>query len=132
MSELSNLTRVQSVPVGPMLSIFDPVYVGIDEIGRPVYVPIVFRNLLIGGEPGAGKSSMLNNFVAHAALCPNTRLCLIDGKQVELGLWAAIADAFVGPDAKHAIETLRRLQQVMDNRYAFLRAHKRRKISRAA
>jgi len=119
-----------TVPVGPNLSIFDPVFIGVDEFGKPVYVTMMYRNKLIGGEPGAGKSSLLSNYLAHAALSSDCRLCLIDGKQVELGLWEAVADVFVGPDQKHAIRTLRRLQTVMDNRYAFLRSYRRRKITR--
>ena len=55
-------------------------------------------------------------------------MVLFDGKQVELGMWDDIADEFVGPDINHAIITLLRLQKVMDNRYAWLRAHRRRKI----
>src|SRR5205823_10705879 len=105
-----------TVPVAPVLSIFDPVYVGIDEFGHPVYVPIIYRNILIGGEPGAGKSSLLNNFIAHAALSVDCRLCLLDGKQVELGLWEDCADVFVGPNVAQAIGALQRLQTVMDNR----------------
>ena len=120
----------ETVPVGPPLSIFDPVYVGIDEFGHPVYVPIIYRNLLTGGDPGAGKSSLLSNFIAHGALSVDCRLCLIDGKQVELGLWEDNADVFVGPDQAHAIRTLLRLQKVMDNRYTYLRAQRRRKITR--
>ena len=117
-----------TIPVGPMLSMFDPVFVGIDEFGRPVYIRIIYRNLLAAGEPGGGKSSLLNTFAAHAALCGSSRLVLFDGKMVELGYWADIADEFVGPDLDHAIITLLRLQKVMDNRYAWLRAHRRRKI----
>ncbi len=49
------------------------------------------------------------------------RLVLFDGKQVELGMWDHIADEFVGPDLDHALITLKRLQRVMDNRYAWLR-----------
>lgn len=116
------------VPVGPMLSVFDPFFIGIDEFGQPVYLPMIYRNILIGGEPGAGKSSLLNIIVAHAALSMDVRLCLIDGKQVEFGLWKDAADVFVGPDLGHAIRTLRRLQTVMDNRYAFLLHRRRRKI----
>jgi S-DNA-T family DNA segregation ATPase FtsK/SpoIIIE len=111
-------------------SIFDPVWFGIDEFGQPVMLPLIYRNLLVGGEPGAGKSAVLNNVVAHAALSADCRLCLIDGKQVELGQWEACADVFVGPDVGRAIGTLRRLQTVMDNRYTLLRAQGRRKIVR--
>src|SRR5690606_14327510 len=118
-----------TVPVGPTLSMFDPVYLGIDEAGEPVYLPMMYNNLLVGGIPGSGKSVTLSLIVAHAALSTDCRLCLIDGKQVELGLWKAAADVFVGPDIDHAITTLRRLQTVMDNRYAYLMAHHNRKIA---
>jgi len=117
-----------TIPVGPMLSMFDPIFVGIDEFGHPVYIRIIYKNLLGAGEPGGGKSSLLNTFAAHAALSERSRLVLFDGKIVELGYWADIADEFVGPDIDHAITTLLRLQKVMDNRYAWLRAHRRRKI----
>ncbi len=122
-------SKEDSVPVGPNLSIFDPVYLGIDEFGHPVWCSIMYRNILIGGEPGAGKSSLVNNFVAHAALCTDVRLCLFDGKRVELGLWKHIADVFVGPDINKALRTLRRLQKVMDNRYAYLDWCRRRKVT---
>jgi len=107
---------------------FDPIYLGIDEFGEPIYVRIIYKNLLAAGEPGGGKSGLLNTITAHAALSVNTRLVLFDGKQVELGMWDDIADEFVGPDLDHAIITLLRLQRVMDNRYTWLRAHRRRKI----
>jgi S-DNA-T family DNA segregation ATPase FtsK/SpoIIIE len=117
-----------TVPVGPMLSIFDPVFLGIDEFGKPVYLPLMYRNILIGGEPGAGKSSLLNTIVGHAALSCDVRLCLLDGKQVELGLWEDAADVFVGPNIVRALRTLLRVQRVMDNRYAYLKWGKRRKV----
>ena len=59
-------------------------------------------------------------FAAHAALSAKSRLVLFDGKVVELGMWADVADEFVGLDLDHAIITLRRLQKVMDNRYTWL------------
>jgi S-DNA-T family DNA segregation ATPase FtsK/SpoIIIE len=114
----------------PVASVFDPLFVGIDEFGQPVHIPLIYRNILIGGEPGSGKSALLNNVVAHAALSLDCRLCLIDGKQVELGQWESCADVFVGPDITRAIATLRRLQVVMDNRYTFLRGQLRRKMTR--
>ena len=116
---------------GPLRrSIFDPLFIGIDEFGQPVQVPLIFRNMAIGGEPGAGKSALLNVIVGHAAVSVDCRLVLLDGKQVELGQWRACADVFVGPDHGRAIRTLIRLQTVMDKRYAYLLACNRRKISR--
>src|SRR3954469_15757591 len=117
-----------SIQVGTLMSIFDPLFLGIDEFGHPVYLPLIYRNMLIGGEPGAGKSALLNTVVGHAALCHDVALCLFDGKQVELGLWEDCADVFVGPDLDLAILTLQRLQTVMDNRYAFLRSCRRQKF----
>ena len=117
-----------TVPVGPLLSMYDPIFIGVDEFGAPVYTKLIYRNLLAAGEPGGGKSGLLNTFAAHAALSIRNRIVLFDGKQVELGMWDDLADEFVGPDLDHAIITLRRLQRVMDNRYTWLRAHRRRKI----
>jgi S-DNA-T family DNA segregation ATPase FtsK/SpoIIIE len=117
-----------SIPVGPMLSMYDPIHIGGDEFGLPVAIRLIYRNLLAAGEPGGGKSGLLNTLAAHVALSVNSRMVLFDGKQVELGMWDDIADEFVGPDLPHAIITLLRLQKVMDNRYTWLRAHRRRKI----
>jgi S-DNA-T family DNA segregation ATPase FtsK/SpoIIIE len=120
-----------AVPLGPVLSIFDSMHVGIDEFGHPVRVPMIYRNMLIGGEPGAGKSALLNAIVAHAALSLDCRLVLLDGKQVELGQWRRCADAFIGPDIVQALGLLLRLQQMMDNRYAYLLGCERRKVAPA-
>jgi DNA segregation ATPase FtsK/SpoIIIE, S-DNA-T family len=121
-------TATGPVELGPALSIFDPVHIGIDEFGHPVRVPMIERNMLIGGQPGAGKSALLNAVVAHAALAVDCRLVLLDGKQVELGQWRRCADAFVGPDIKQALALLLRLQTMMDNRYQFLLDCERRKV----
>jgi S-DNA-T family DNA segregation ATPase FtsK/SpoIIIE len=119
-----------AVPVGPQLSMFDPLFAGIDEYGQPVYLDVVFHNLLTAGEPGGGKSGLLNNVAAYAALCDNTRLVLFDGKLVELGPWMDIADEFVGLDIEHGLSVLRRLLTVATNRYAWLLANRRRKVAR--
>ena len=120
-----------TVPVGPLLTMYDPIYIGADEFREPVYTKLIYKNLLAAGEPGSGKSGLLNIFAAHAALSAKSRLVLFDGKVVELGLWADVADEFVGFDPDHAIITMRRLQKVMNNRYAWLGARKRRKIEPA-
>ncbi len=116
------------VRLSPALSMFDPVHLGIDEFGQPKRVPLIYRNMLIGGEPGSGKSGLLNAVVAHAALSLDCRLCLFDGKRVELGQWRKCADGFVGPSIEQAISMLRRLQMMMDRRYDYLDDCDRRKI----
>ena len=85
------------------LSIWKPIHLGTDETGQPVHVNLAERNMLIGGEPGGGKSVALQLIVAHGALAADCKLILIDGKRVELGLWAACADKFVGPSIDDAI-----------------------------
>jgi S-DNA-T family DNA segregation ATPase FtsK/SpoIIIE len=112
------------------LSIYDPIHFGTDEYGMPVSVTLMYRNLLCGGEPGSGKSSLLNTIIAHAALSTDCRLWLLDGKLVELGLWRQVADVFVGSNIGEAIERLRNLQAEMDLRYLQLGTVARRKIVR--
>ncbi|MGH8879831.1 MAG: FtsK/SpoIIIE domain-containing protein, partial [Stackebrandtia sp.] len=118
------------VPVAG-LSIFDPVFMGTDETGRRVEVTLPYRNLLMGGEPGSGKSVALNNVVAHCALCTDVQMWGFEGKRVELGLWRAIMDRFVGNDPFEAIAGLTELQAVMDDRYDYLDSVGRRKITPA-
>ena len=125
--------RVADTALGPVkpglpLSIFDSVPVGIDEFGQLIRVALIWRNMLIGGEPGSGKSALLNLLVAYAALCLNCKLILLDGKLVELGQWRKCADAFVGPSIEKAISLLARIQIMINNRCAYLLDCERRKI----
>jgi S-DNA-T family DNA segregation ATPase FtsK/SpoIIIE len=113
-----------------MLSMFDPLFIGIDEFGQHVSLDVVFHNLLTAGEPGGGKSGLVNNVAAYAALAENTRLVLFDYKLVELGPWLDIADEFVGPNIDKGLSVLRRLLIVATNRYMWLVANRRRKVSR--
>ncbi len=118
------------VPVAPGLSMFDPMFIGIDEFGHHLNLDTVYHNLLVAGEPGGGKSGLINLAAAHAALSDNTRLVLLDAKYVELGPWRDIADAFIGNDIEAAISVLKRLLKVATNRYLWLLAHRRRKVDR--
>jgi DNA segregation ATPase FtsK/SpoIIIE, S-DNA-T family len=118
-----------TVPTFPF-SMFDPVHLGIDEYGEHVHVDLAERNMLLGGEPGAGKSSGLNLITAHGALSHDCKLILVDGKQVELGMWRACADMFIGPSITDAIAAFTEFQQIMNSRYTRLLATGRRKITR--
>ena len=80
--------------------------------------------------PARGKSSGLNLITAHGALSHDCKLILVDGKQVELGLWRACADMFIGPSIKDAIDAFEAFQATMNTRYEDLLAAGRRKITR--
>ncbi len=124
------------LPAAPV-SIWQPVHLGTDEMGQGVHVTLAERNMLVGGEPGSGKSVALQLAVAHGALSPDCRLVLVDGKQVELGLWRGCAERFVGRRDKRsgksvlddAIDTLRWLQDEIDDRLDWLLDHRMRKIT---
>jgi DNA segregation ATPase FtsK/SpoIIIE, S-DNA-T family len=94
-----------------------------------VTVRLVERNLLLGGEPGAGKSVAQSLLTAAAALDPEAELVLLDGKQVELAPWAACALRVVGPDVAQAVAVLDELRVEMDARYEVLLQERRRKVS---
>ena len=112
------------------LSLWEPVPVGVDELGDTVRIALVERNVLLGGEPGAGKSAALSLLVATAALDPSCRLWLLDGKLVELSAWAPCAERLAGPDVDEAIALLRAVRSEMEERYRELLARGTRKISR--
>lgn len=126
---LQKRKKPDTIPVAG-LSMYDLVHLGVDEYGHRMEPELIYRNILLGGEPGAGKSVALNNIVAHGALSADCSLWLFDGKQVELGLWQEVSDVFVGPDIELALMRLRQLQAECNRRYDELTAAKRRKINR--
>lgn len=113
---------------GWRISLWDHIPLGVLEDGRILSMQLAEHNLLIGGEPGSGKSVVLSSVVAAAALDPSTTLTLFDGKQVELSIWRDVADEFVGSDLEYAAVVLERLQQTMDFRYQVLLALGKRKF----
>ena len=112
------------------LSLWDAIPVGIDEQGEQVMLESVERNVLIGGEPGAGKSVALSTLIAAAALDPAASIWLLDGKLVELAAWAPVAQRVAGPDGSAALELLREVRFEMDARYRELLARGLRKVRR--
>jgi DNA segregation ATPase FtsK/SpoIIIE-like protein len=112
----------------PGLSLWQPVPVGINEDGELVNVSLIERNVLIGGEPGGGKSVGQSMLTATAALDPGCELTLLDGKYVELAPWVGCAARTVGPSQEECIDVLRQLVAEMDGRYLTLVANRQRKI----
>lgn len=113
----------------PQVSLWEPLLLGVGQDGLAISIGLPEHNLLIGGEPGSGKSVALSTIVAAAALDPSTHLTLLDGKHVELAAWSIVADEFVGADQDDAVEALEGLRQIMDLRYATLAATRKRKMT---
>jgi hypothetical protein len=110
-------------------SLWQPVPVGVDEDGHWVTITLPERHVLVGGEPGAGKSGAMALLLAAAALDPSVRLVLLDGKLVELACWAGLADRSVGPDLAEAVAVLAEVQAELDRRLMALLANRRRKLT---
>jgi FtsK/SpoIIIE family len=109
-------------------SLWQPIPVGVDEDGTEVTVTLPERNLLAGGEPGAGKSTIVQLLIAAAALAPSVRLTLFDPKLVELAVWQGCG-RLVGPNVDQAIEALTQLIAELDDRYLTLLANRARKVT---
>jgi len=112
------------------LSVWEPVLLGFDEDGLPVVTSLVERNLLIGGEPGSGKSVCLSLLLATAALDPECDLYLVDANRVNLAPWAACACGFVGNDLAAAVDLLTTLKAEVDRRFDHMAAKGSKKITR--
>lgn len=75
---------------GSVLSAASPVELGLFEDGSAVLLRLFYRNTLVGGVIGSGKSGVLNVLLAALAACPDVELWGIDLKGgMELRPWAA-------------------------------------------
>src|SRR5690606_15781459 len=107
------------------------IYAGRDARGRDAAFAIPERSLLVGGEPGAGKSVASNNLLCAVALDPRVPMWLIDGKGgADLLDYEPIAHRFLGdPDPETALEMLTDLRDEMSDRYRKLRSVGARKLT---
>jgi hypothetical protein len=110
-------------------SLWAPIPVGEDEDGNQVEILLPERNLLLGAEPGGGKSTVAQLLIAAAALDPSAKLILFDPKLVELSIWQGCTDRLVGPNLDQAIKVLRELIAELDDRYLTLLANRARKVA---
>jgi hypothetical protein len=110
-------------------SLWAPIPVGEDEDGNQVEILLPERNLLLGAEPGGGKSTVAQLLIAAAALDPSAKVILFDPKLVELSIWQGCTDRLVGPNLDQAIKVLRELIAELDDRYLTLLANRARKVA---
>jgi hypothetical protein len=110
-------------------TLWAPIPVGEDEDGNQVEILLPEGNLLLGAEPGGGKSTVAQLLIAAAALDPSAKLILFDPKLVELSIWQGCTDRLVGPNLDQAIKVLRELIAELDDRYLTLLANRARKVA---
>jgi FtsK/SpoIIIE family len=110
-------------------SLWDAIPVGEDEDGNQVEIFLPERNLLLGAEPGGGKSTVAQLLIAAAALDASAKLVLFDPKLVELSVWQGCCDRLVGPNVEEALDILKGLIGELDDRYLTLLANRARKVA---
>jgi FtsK/SpoIIIE family len=110
-------------------SLWDSIPVGEDEDGNQVEILLPERNLLLGAEPGGGKSTVAQLLIAAAALDASAKLVLFDPKLVELSVWQGCCDRLVGPNVEEALDVLKGLIGELDDRYLTLLANRARKVA---
>jgi S-DNA-T family DNA segregation ATPase FtsK/SpoIIIE len=122
---------LMGVPAGSLVPT-DAIPVGRDVTGSIVGLTLFERSFLLGGSPGSGKSVLMQQLVAGAALMADAALWLIDPKGgAELGFWskrAARIATVKTTDATQALRLLEDLVAEMDTRYEQLVTQGRRKL----
>src|SRR6185369_15145582 len=103
------------------LSTWDPIHLGVGETGEPIRLSLVERSLLVGGEPGSGKSSLLNLLACHAAKSPDAHLVLIDPNEVQFGPWRDRALVYASDDPVEALDVLEPVRAEIRRRLSLLR-----------
>ncbi|GIH70370.1 FtsK/SpoIIIE domain-containing protein [Sphaerimonospora thailandensis] len=106
--------------------------IGVDARGRIITVRVFERSVLIGGEPGGGKSVAAMAFLAAVALDPHVQLWLGDGKGVDSKVWEPLAHRVAASaDPMALVVLLEELVAEVDRRYLLLRKADKKKIDRS-
>ncbi len=97
-------------------SVLTPVELGVFEDGSPVLVRLAYRNVLIGGVTGSGKSGVLNVILAALVACRDVVIWGVDLKGgMELRPWAGCL-ARLATTPEDAIALLADARTVRDQR----------------
>lgn len=102
------------------LSIWDPVHLGLTEMGEPLRVTLPERSILAAGNPGSGKSTFMRTVLAHAAMSPDAHLVLIDPNKVQFTPWRGRAVGYAAEDQDEALRVLAEVQREMQRRLDWL------------
>lgn len=114
----------------PKTNIWQPVPLGVDERGQQVDVDLLWSSVLVGALPRRGKTFTARLFGLHAALDPDVRLFVYDGKgspdwkAFEKVAYRCGFGLVLGPDgdpAQHMLDALLELKADVESRYQRLR-----------
>lgn len=82
-------------PVGLPLDPLRAMPIGFDDNGDPIAISFYGQSILIGGNPGSGKSVAMRVLLAGLAASRNVSLVGIDPKHAELTMWSPRFDRLV-------------------------------------
>jgi S-DNA-T family DNA segregation ATPase FtsK/SpoIIIE len=105
-----------------VLSMWDPVAMGVDEYGNVVRLSLRERGILFAGEPGSGKSNQQTIIIGHAWKSPDAQLVLIDPNEVQFAPWRHGALAFATDDPADALDAVDLVRDEVRRRLALLRS----------
>lgn len=100
----------------------------IDDDGKVLRMALLESNILLGGQPGGGKSGGLAALLAGAVRLENVAIIGLDPKKVELSLWRK-RFSYVATEDDEASMVLQLLNEEMDRRYQWLADNGLRKIT---
>jgi S-DNA-T family DNA segregation ATPase FtsK/SpoIIIE len=75
-------------PVGLPLDPLRAIPFGVDDNGETVAAPFYGQSILLGGNPGSGKSVAMRVLLSGLATSRNVRLVGVDPKHAELAMWS--------------------------------------------
>ena len=113
------------------LSMWDPVHLGTVDDGRTWRFSLVERSLLVAGQPGAGKSNLLQLVVAHASLSSDAQIVCIDPSEVQLSAHRGRCLAYAGADIGDATAAVELVHDEMARRLAWMSTAGGRKLDRS-
>lgn len=119
---------VETRDVAKFPSIRNGIPVGVDRYGEEEVLKLLYNNLLIGGEPGGGKSVLMGILVSAAIFDPECTVYLLDFKGTDLFPWAMAAKRFADRDINDVLSLLEEVSAVMYERLEEMKASGKRKF----
>lgn len=113
------------------VDVWNPLTLGITELGSPLELSLFGRNVFVAGEPNSGKTFFTRALASYFGLDPTADLYIADFKGVDFTLYPPVCKAYAGPSLTEWEFLLTILRDELNRRLAFLRSHKLKKWDRS-